>query len=307
MKFKVLKLLLRIPFIHRLILFSRAVILPGFAGMSLFVVSKFFIQGIKNGDLGMRASSLAFNFFLALFPSIIFLFTLIPYIPIDNFQNYLFLLMEEVLPHAAFEATKETIRDIIKNPNGGLLSFGFLGALYFSTNGFKSMIKSFNRTFHTIEERSPLQTRLVAISMVFIATILLSLAIALTITSSVIINFINLGDVTIVLIKLADLVIIIGLCLFFISFNYYLGTKRKEGFKFISPGSILATALILLASGGFGFYVNNFGNYNKLYGSIGTLMVMMIWLLIISFILLLGFDLNASINNAKKRHSNRLK
>src|SRR3989344_689572 len=160
MQRKNIRRLIKNKLTHKIITVSKKLVLPGFEGLSLYVVSKFFFKGIIDGALNMRATSLSFSFFLALFPSIIFLFTLIPYIPIENFQDYLFNLLQKVMPSAAFEATEGTIADIISNQRGGLLSFGFLTALYFSTNGFNAMISAFNETYHDIETRKPLQQRL---------------------------------------------------------------------------------------------------------------------------------------------------
>ena len=115
-------------------------------------------------------------------------------------------------------------------------------------------------------------------------------------------NFIHIDYLSHVLIHFGKYIILIALCLCFISFNYYLGPKEKHGFRFLSPGSILATFLTILASLLFAYYVNNFGTYNKLYGSIGTLLVVMLWIYIVSLILLVGFDLNVSIRSAKKKH-----
>jgi membrane protein len=284
---------------------SKKLILPGFEGLSFYVVSKFFIQGIRNGALNMRATSLAFSFFLALFPSVIFLFTLIPYIPINNFQDQLFNLMKSLLPQAAFEATEETIFDIIKNPRGGLLSFGFISALYFSTNGFNAMINAFNETYHQIEIRSPLMQRLVALLIVIVTTLLLLTAIALIIGSEIAFQlFIKRDQLEYYLIYYGQWFILIALCYTFISFNYFMGPKISKGWKFFSAGAVFATVLTILTSVLFAYYVNNFANYNKLYGSIGTLIVIMLWLYINSLILLLGFDLNASITRAKREQSN---
>jgi membrane protein len=283
---------------------SKRVILPGFEGLSLYLVSKFFYQGIRNGALNMRATSLAFSFFLALFPSIIFLFTLIPYIPIEGFQNELFNLMKSLLPQSAFEATEETITDIIKNPRGGLLSFGFISALYFSTNGFNAMINAFNETYHQIETRSPLMQRLVAFLIVIVTTVLLLTAICLIIgTEFAFGRFIKRDNVEYYLIFYGQWFILLLLCYSFISFNYYMGPKSNKGWRFFSAGSVFATILTIITSVIFAYYVNNFGNYNKLYGSIGTLIVIMLWLYINSLILLLGFDLNVSINRAKREKS----
>lgn len=302
MQHKNVRRLIKISLIHRFIKASRKIILPGFEGLSLYVVTKFFFHGINNGNLNMRAQSLAFSFFLALFPSVIFLFTLIPYIPIHHFQDSLFNLLQTLLPKAAFEATEGTIADIIKNQRGGLLSVGFVSALYFSTNGFNEMMNAFNETFHVIETRSLLRQRLVSLVLVIMTTLFVSIAIALIVFSEIgLQHLIEKDKVAYYLILFGKWIILIALCFSFISFNYYLGPKRKRGFHFFSPGSMLATILTIITTVLFAYYVNNFGNYNKLYGSIGTLIVIMLLIYINSLILLLGFDLNASILSAKKK------
>jgi membrane protein len=215
--------------------------------------------------------------------------------------------MQSVLPKSAFIAMEETIIDIIKNQNGGLLSFGFISALYFSTNGFNAMIEAFNETYHEFETRSAFTQRLVSLLLVILSTLLISVAISLIIASEIVFQyFIEASSVTFYLVLFGKWIILLTLCLCFISFNYYFGPKSKKGFKFLSPGSILATILAILTSLLFAYYVNNFANYNKLYGSIGTLIVIMLWIYINALILLLGFDLNASIQSAKKKHSKRL-
>lgn len=298
---KNIKRLIRFKPAYKTVKGSRKVVLPGFKGLSLYVVTKFFFRGIKNGALNMRASSLAFSFFLALFPSIIFLFTLIPYIPIDHFNDYLFGLLQHMMPKDAFAATEGTIADIIQKQRGGLLSIGFVSALYFSTNGFNAMINAFNETYHEIEARKPLQQRLVSLAMLFITVLLIATSITLLIGFEM--GFSHLFHRNIVLYYVLSIFkwLILGiLCYSIISFNYYLGPKQKKEWHFFSPGSMFATVLIIIATIGFTYYVNNFGKYNKLYGSIGTLIVIMMLIYINSLILMLGFDLNASIYHAKK-------
>jgi membrane protein len=302
MRPKTVKRLIKINLIYNIIKVSKRIVLPGFEGLSLYIVSKFFISGIWNGTLNMRASSLAFSFFLALFPSVIFLFTLIPYIPIHNFQDYLLTLMQNVMPRSAFEATEDTITDIIKNQHGGLLSFGFISALYFSTNGFNAMINSFNETYHEIEVRNPLQQRVISFYMLFITVVLLSVSTLILVVSELGLHHLvhnNLG--LFYVLTFLKWLILAMLCYSIISFNYFLGPKKKKGWRFFSAGSMFATVLIIIATIVFTYYVNNFGKYNKLYGSIGTLIVIMISIYINSLILLLGFDLNASIHTAKKQ------
>ncbi len=128
--------------------YTKRLIIPGFDGLSLYEVSMFFYKGLVEGALTTRASSLAFNFFLAFFPSIIVLFTLIPFVPIEGFQEQLFVLMRDILPPSTFDATKSILDDIVNNEQGGLLSLTFVLALYFSTNGVNAMITGFNATFH---------------------------------------------------------------------------------------------------------------------------------------------------------------
>lgn len=292
--------ILAVKFIAKPIQLSRRLIIPGFEKTPLYDVLTFFIKGLQNGSITTRASSLAFNFFLAIFPSVIFLFTLIPYIPIEGFQIELFDLLEELMPKAAFEAAEDTIVDIIQNQQSGLLSVGFFSALFFSTNGFNAMIDGFNNTFHQVGSRSVLKQRLIAFLLVLIITVLIIVAIALIITSEFLLSKIKIGELSYYGIVIGRFVILLTLFFSIISFIYYIGPAGKHKWKFMSAGSTFATLMSLLLSWGFAYYVNNFAKYNKLYGSIGTLIVVLLWLYFNSLILLLGFELNASIQSAKK-------
>ncbi len=301
MQFKNIRRLIKFKPANKIIRASKRIVLPGFEGLSLYLVTKFFFTGLRNGALNMRATSLSFSFFLALFPTIIFLFTLIPYIPIHDFNAYLFGLLQNVMPAAAFEATESTITDIISNKKGGLLSFGFIAALYFSTNGFNAMINAFNETYHDIETRNVLHQRLASFYMLFLTVLLLSVSISILIASELGLNHLQLSNKGLYyLLSFFKWIVLAGLCYAIISFNYFLGPKRKQGWRFFSAGSMFATVFIIIATLVFTYYVNNFGNYNKLYGSIGTLIVIMMLIYINSLILLLGFDLNVSIHSAKK-------
>lgn len=289
--------------VNFLIKLSKRVVLPGFQGVPLYYVAKFFGRGVRKGFIETRASSLAFHFFLAIFPSIIFLFTLIPYVPVDNMEGRLLGLLKNFMPQSAYEAAYSTVLDIVQHQRGGLLSIGFLAALYFSTNGFNTMIDTFNRTIHKVETRSWIMQRLVSFLMVFIVSILLVLAIVLIIFSELWLQRLKfMGDSIEYVILAGRVVIIFALFFCTISFMYYLAPAKKNRWKFINAGAILATIGSMITSYGFAFYVNNFGQYNKIYGSIGTLIVILLWIYFNSYILLLGFELNASIQNAKQNH-----
>jgi membrane protein len=289
--------------------FSKKLVIPGFDGLSIYEVLKFFIEGIQKNSLTTRASSLAFRFFLALFPTIIFVFALIPYIPIDNFQEELLLLIQSVLPEDAYELTNDTINSLIKDKDGSLLSFGFLFALYLASNGINSMLIAFNESYHSLKESSFFETRIRSLFLLFIIMILMITAIGLIVFSATITNYLisnNFISSNYLLYILNGVKFIVLLLVFFfgISSIYYFGTTRIKKFRFISAGSTLATLLSILLSSGFAYYVNNFDTYNKVYGSIGTLMVIMLWLYFNSLVLLIGFELNASISHAKE---NKLK
>lgn len=291
---------------------SETIILPGTNQITLYEVSFFFWKGLQKGAIGIRASSIAYNFFMALFPAIIFIFTLIPYIPIHDFPIELYLLIQSVLPDNAFLTVENTITDIITRPRGGLLSFGFLAAMIFSTNGITAMMSAFDITNHTYHKRKWLNQRLTSIILVFILSFLLTIAIGLITGGQWILNYLVKNDIlrinfTFYLLILGKWIVIIALFFSAFSFLYYLAPAKRSGWKFISAGSVIATFLSILIAIGFSYYINHFGKYNKLYGSIGTFLVIMVWLYLNSYILLLGFELNASIRQASIEKEKRLK
>jgi membrane protein len=280
---------------------SKRIIIPGFEKLPIYDVAEFFWRGIMKGTLTMRASAVAFNLFLAIFPSVIFVFTLIPYIPIHHFQEHLLDVLQNFMPKNAYEVTRETIEDIVKHQRGGLLSVGFISALYFSTNGFNSLITAFNNTYHQIETRTGFQQRLISILLVIISTLMILIAIALMIGSEYSLHKIfHRGQLYYHLIQSGRWIIVSILFYCLISITFYLGPSGKLGWKFASAGSMLATILSLVTSIGFAYYVNHFGKYNKLYGSIGTLIVILVWIYFNALVVLIGFDLNASIFKAKR-------
>ena len=297
---------LQLPVIRNIIRLSKEVRIPGFDGLPLYDVTAFFVKGLQNGWLGLRASAVAFNFILAIFPAIIFVFTLIAYIPIDGFQEQLLSIMEVLLPASVFNTVNETFEDIIMRQRTGLLSVTVISALYFSTNGLHALIDSFNTTYHTIESRPYFVQRGIAILLTLILVIFTLVAIGLIVFGTVGMDFIAQkgwieDDLLRFSLNLARWVIIVALMFFAISVLYFLGPAKQTKWRFFSAGSTLATILVLVTSIGFSYFVDNFGQYNKLYGSIGTLVIVMLWTYFNSIALLIGFELNASIEDAKLR------
>lgn len=274
--------------------------------MPIYYVADFFFTGIQRGKIVTRAQALAFSFFLAIFPATIFLFSLIPYIPIKGFQSELLEIIKGVLPANAYASVRSTIEDIVKIPRGGLLSFGFLTALYFTTNGFMTMMRGFNSSYHVAETRSPWKKRLVALNITLIMSVLVLTATMLLIFGEQVTRYLAEQSILksktqVALLQLGKWIVVLSLFFFGISFLYYYAPSQKRIWRFFSAGSTMATILAVLVSNGFAYFVNHFESYNKIYGSIGTLIVIMLWIYFNSLILILGFELNASIENAKKK------
>lgn len=284
---------------------------PGFGRLSIFEVGSFFVKGMSNGTLGIRAASIAFNFFLAVFPGLLFLSTLIPYIPIPNFQTELMDLLEQLIPSDTFETIEETLADIVMYPRSGLLSIGCITTIIIVSNGVTAVIRAFNSSINVHETRSFVNLRVSSLIMVGLITVLLATAIALlifgrTILAYLIAKRILFGTFSTVMFYVVQWLIILSLCIVSVSVIYYFAPAKRTHMGFISTGSVMATMLLLATSAGFGYYLANFSNYNALYGSIGTLIAILVWLNINSNILLLGFELNLSIQAAHENNRSAL-
>lgn len=303
---KIHTLLLQAKVYDNLIEWSKRTVLPGFGSLPLYTVLTFFFREIARDSLINKASSLAYNFMLALFPGILFLFTLIPYIPVNNFQKKLMDIIQIALPHSAYEVLQTTLEDIIKNQNSGLLSMGFILATFFATNGMSTLMLSFNKASLSKEKRSWLKRRLVALALSFGTVAALIIGIGIFTATGLTISYLqkhidfDLSWFWTFIIKLSRWIVLFGIYFITVSMLYKFGPSDSKKWKFFNAGASLATILAILTFSGFTYFINNFGAYNKLYGSIGTLIVVMIWMQLNSLILLIGFELNAAIALSKK-------
>lgn len=289
---------------------AKRISMVGFDRVPIFDVVSFFLKGLVKGSITTRASAISFDFFIALFPTIIFVFTLIPYIPVENFQGRLLELVQEILPQTAFNLIESTLVEVVTQRSWGLLSFGFLAAIFFAHNGTSSLIDAFNATYHTIETRNFINKHLIAFLLIFLLPTVLITAVLLIIFGQFGLEYLvekqilkmNLTYYIFVVIRW---VVIVSMFFFSISFLYYLAPAKRTKFRFISAGSIMATVMIVVTSIGFSYFVNNFGQYNKLYGSIGSLLALMVWIFFNAIGLIVGFELNASIASARDRINKR--
>ncbi|MBC8191267.1 MAG: YihY/virulence factor BrkB family protein [Candidatus Marinimicrobia bacterium] len=289
-----------VPYINK----AKQVSFPGFDRVPAFNVLLFFFRGIRDGRVIARAEAVSFNLVLAVFPAILFLFTLIPLIPIENFQSDLLLLIQSILPASTYVVVQRIIEDIITIKHGGLLSFGFAFALVFSTNGIVALIDAFNVSIHVEESRSWLMQRAVAFVLVVSLFFLVTIGVSLMTITHRLLDFLVLKELMIqgwlyYMVVIGKWVVILGVFYFAYSFLYYWGPSKKSQYRFISAGASLATVLSILLTTGFGFYIDHFSRYNALYGSIGTLPIIMLLIFCYALAIIIGFELNIGIVAAR--------
>ncbi|MBL7719422.1 MAG: YihY/virulence factor BrkB family protein [Flavipsychrobacter sp.] len=269
----------------------------GFEGLSLYEVWFFFIKELKNVKLNERVAASTYNFMMALPPSLLFLFSLIPYFPLKGVEDTIVSTLRLVpLSKEVSQSIEGFVRSFIHTERRDLLSFGILLVLFFSSNGMMGLMRSFDKSLHLYKTRTTLQRRWAAIKLTLLLIGVGILSIATFILQSQFINkYILMVFDTVYIVKGLSLLLLLFILFCTISIIYRYGPSLTNKFKFVSAGSILATGLIGVATTVFFFLVDNFLNYNKIYGSIGTLIAFMIWLYIITMILLIGYELNVSI------------
>lgn len=316
MKFSTRKKILAIPLARTTRTAFKRVKLKRYGDLSLYRFINIFIFNIKDDEIFDRANGVSYNMILATFPAIIFLFTLIPYItvyyPAIN-SDSIMQFMGEMMPPSIFDVASSTVLDIISNQRGGLLTFGFGFALFLATNGMMALMRAFNACYKTDDKRNEWRMRLTATGLTILLALVVFLAIVLLVVGQIIINYVtvniqdfsnlNLDSLTIYFLLFLRLAVIFIVFFFAISFIYYFGPAVHYNWKFFSVGSWVATVGCLGVSYGFSYYVTNFGSYNKVYGSIGALIALMIWIQLLTVVLLLGYEINASLHYGMKIQS----
>lgn len=295
------------PPVKLVIRISKRIYLPGFQGVPLYDVAKFFTQQVQTVGLNERAAAISFNFLMAIPATCIFLFTLIPYLPISkSFFVEMMKLVQNITPN------RETRRlvvnfldDFLNKPKTGLLSLGFLLAVFYSSNAMMGIIRTFDKslpekyTSNFIEKR----WRAIKLTSILVALIVGTILISLGqgYLFSWLMKWLGVKSVTTkALIQWVRWIVVIFLFLYSIGLIYRYAPSVRKRWKIYSPGTITATTLVLLATMVFSYWVQNFSNYNKFYGSIGSILILMLLIYINSLILLIGFELNVSITALKR-------
>jgi membrane protein len=294
----------KLPIVRNIVHVLKKIKLPWLQGLSLYDLLELYILGIIEGAFSYHASAIAFSFFMALFPFALFILNLIPYIPITGFQDDFLEFVKEGVPPNTYDAIYKIISDILNNSHSGLLSSGFILSIFLMANGLSGILGGFESSKHVLIKRGFLSQYLVALGMSLVLSFLLLVTVATIVVFEVFIQRTIIQDVLsdrIPLIILGRYAFVILMILITSSILLRYGTKQLHKPKFISIGSVFTTILIIISSYFFGIWVVKFSKYNELYGSIGTLLILMFYIWINCMILLLGFELNATINKLKQK------
>ncbi len=297
--------IIKLPVIKQLVFLLHKIKLPWLHGMSLFELLDFYFTGIVQGEITYRATAIAFSFFMALFPFALFILNLIPYIPIQGFQADFLGFVKQSVPPTTYDAIYKIINDILHNSHSGLLSTGFVMAIFLMTNGVNAVLGGFESShhIHVSLKRKFFKQYVVALTLSIVLSFLLLITVAAIVIFEVFIQKTKIQDVlsdNIPLIEMGRYVFVILMVLMATSILFRYGIKHDKKRGLISIGSVVTTILIIISSYFFGIWVVRFSKYNELYGSIGTLLIVMFYIWINSMVLLIGFDLNASIHHIKR-------
>ena len=281
--------------------FLEALKIPGYIGFSFYDLSEMYLSGIVNGALSSRAGSIAFSFFMALFPFLLFILNLIAFIPIDNFDSVLFNFIELLLPQETQGFFTDIFTDIRQKQRAGLLSSVFLLSIFLTANGVSSIFSSFEVSYHVVLSRSFVRQYLYSMMV----GVLLALVLLVGVTALIFFEIFILSNLDELIpseinwIRIVQMFFYTILIYISVAILYYFGTIEGKKNRFFSPGALMTCLLILITTYLFGIYIDNFSTYNQLYGSIGALLIFLFYIWLNSSVLLLGFELNATLNRLK--------
>lgn len=287
---------------------SRKAYLPGLNGFSLYDVWNPFVKQLRKTSMVERASGISFNIVMAIPPTLIFIFTLIPYLPISrSFINQLFGLIRDIIPGEKNNAVIiHFLRDFIDQPRNELLSFGLLLAIFFSSNAMMGVLRAFDKNYPGFNKRKGIQKRTIALKLTLLVFTLIFFCVLLLVAQDVVLKYLGVKSALLrSIIHNTRWLLIILLTFYIVSFIYRHGPPVTKKWPLLTPGAIIATSLMILATALFSYWVTHFSNYNKVYGSIGAVFILMSLIYLNSLALLMGFELNVVLSHLRmqKRES----
>lgn len=277
----------------------------GFEGMSAWDVFRFFVVGVAEGALGIRAAAIAFQVFVAIFPVILVLLSLLPLVPVQDFQSSLFEALRQYFPGDTFHLVESTVADLLANGvQVEIASLGFLLMLFYASSSINGILSGLNEAHHLEKRGHWLLMRAMSMLLMVVFSVFLIIAVLLIVFSGTVLDWLMAEG----LVALADLPLIqavrwvVTLVLLFTTITalYNAADFTKDRWRFITPGAVATTGLIVLTSIAFAWFASSLSTYNRLYGSLGTLLLLLVWLNVNCFLLIIGFDLNTALNKARR-------
>lgn len=301
---------LRRPVIRLMVVLNR-VKPPGFGGVGLYDVLVFFFRSLSDRRFNLGAAAMAFRFFFALFPGMIFIFSLLPLFQVEGLQEKILQLLSQVFPGDSLKMISATIGEVFTHSRFGTLSFNLVLALYTSLSGIKAMMFAFSKTDQELfKRRNIFQLNLIALLIFVTLSLVLIFAVLVLVFGELgVTHLVENGAFSkgwaVTLVRTLQIVVMFLSIFVVVSFIYYFGPETNVRWDFINPGSLLAGSLIVLALFAFKYFLENFSNYNKIYGSLSAIMVLMVWFYWMSIVLLIGFELNAAIAMARHKEGEK--
>jgi len=293
--------------INRIKIILDRVSLPSFEGITLLNLFQFFKEVFSEGNFAIRSAAVSFHFFVAIFPTLIFLLSLIPYFPIDGIHEKILLMAENMMPTTIYGVFENTVNELFTRKHNTLLSVGFLLSLYYASSGVNTLLTAFSQSYQLKLKNNYLKQQLLSLA-IFVVIILISItAAAVSIVSEQIHSY--MGSIgSSVLIKfifgLFHYLLELTMVLTAIGILFHFGNPNSKKFKLINVGSLFSTLVILIATWGLSIYFSNFNVYNKIYGSIGSLLIALVWINVVSYVLIIGFELYTKTGTLKNQMKN---
>ena len=280
--------------------------LPGFEGITILNLFQFLKEVFQKGNFALRSAAVSFRFFIAIFPALIFLLSLIPYLPIDGIKENLLFMSAELMPTIIYDVFVSTVNSLFTRRYNALLSIGFLLSLYYASSGINTLLTAFSQSYQIKLQNSYVKQQALSLGIFLLIILIFLSAISLSIFGNYLASHMKSSGIMLLL-DVFQILLQILFVIFGIAILYHFGNPHTRKFKLINAGTLFATIVIFLATKGLSFYFSNFNVYNKIYGSIGSLLISLIWLNVVSYVLIIGFELYTKASEIKKKYRSDLK
>lgn len=282
---------------------SHLLVVPGFQKVPIFDVIVFFIKGLTKGSLNQRSAAISFHFFLSLFPLILFLVSLLPFLHLDFLTEKMLAVVQEFAPNSVGDYISNTITDLMHHKHKGLMTIGFFSSIFVSSSGVNALLLSLNSSQHTNKKRSAWKRRLISVGLTIGIAVGIIISMLLIIFAKRLILYLFANDIIknllqFYILRVVKWIMIVLIIYLVFAMIYYVAPVDKRGYRFFSAGASLGTVSFILSSQGFNWYIIHFSRYNALYGSIGAMIIFLLWIYLNAYITLIGYELNASIADA---------